>query len=147
MGGQAVVGMAMNTGQVHRLLDLEPLFRMWQKWQLSESLGEKCFCGKLGLTPSVGLSCLLATLVDEVLYFVLLLAFEILRHHLHIWTKAEGHPSSALGPTVPAIHCPRAAFSLMLPLLLWNRTSGLHGFVWFYCAKQWVLVSVLVASA
>lgn len=32
MGQQAVVGMAMNTGQVHRLLDLEPLFRMWQKY-------------------------------------------------------------------------------------------------------------------
>lgn len=121
-GGQAVVGMAMNAGQVCRLLDLEPLFRMLQKY--SSSFGEKCFCGKLDLAPGVALSCLLTTFVDEVLWFVLLLVFEILRHHLPIWT------SSALRPTTPAICCSGTTFSLMLPLPLWNGTSGLHCFVW-----------------
>lgn len=45
---------------------------------------ERCFFGKLDLAPGIALSCLLTTLVDEVLYFVLLLPFEILRHHLPI---------------------------------------------------------------
>lgn len=109
-------------------------------------LGEKYFCGKLDLAPGIALSCLLATLVGEVLCFVLLLPFVTLRHHLPIWTRAEGLSLPALGPTTLAICCPGAAFSLMLPLPLWNGASGLHGFVWFYCAKQWVLISVLAAS-
>lgn len=121
------------------------LFSDWGK-SIQVLLGEKCFFGKLDLAPGTVLSCLLTTLVDEVLCFVLLLAFEILRHHLPIWTKAEQHPSSALGLTTPAICCPGAAFSLMLPLPLWSGTSGLHCFVWFYHAKQWIFISVLAAS-
>lgn len=123
-----------------QVLDLEPLFR------IQVLLGERCFCGTLDLAPGIVLSCLLTTLADEVLCFVLLLPFEILRHHLPMGTKAEGHPSSALGPTTPAICCPGAAFGLMLPLPLWNGTSGLRCFVWFYHAKQWGFISVLAAS-
>lgn len=120
------------------------LFSEWSR-SIQVLLDEKCFCGKLDLAPGIVLSCLLPTLVDEVLCFVLLLPFEILRHHLPIWTKAEGYLSCALGPTSPAICCPGAAFSLTLPLPLWNGTSGLHCFVWFYHAKEWVFISVLAA--
>lgn len=126
-----------------QVLDLEPLFRMWQKY--SSPFGWEMFLWNTGSGSGIVLSCLLTTLA-EVLCFVLLLPFEILRHHLPICTKAEGHPSSALGPTTPAICCLGAAFGLMLPLPLWNGTSGLCCFVWFYHAKQWGFIPVLAAS-
>lgn len=83
MGGQAVVGMAMNTGQRCRACWTWNLFPECGE-SIQVLLGEKCFCGKLDLVPAIALPCLLTTLVDEVLCLVLLLPFEILRYHLSL---------------------------------------------------------------